>query len=335
MQPRINPLIAEPLAEGYRAASARRLTARPSPTAFDGVAGGQAPGREKPVSERPSLGAFLRSRRERVTPAEVGLPEGGRRRTPGLRREELAILAGISVDYLVRLEQKRELRPSYSVVAALGRALRLNEDERAHLQRLAALEAMHEMCPTPQLEPLSATTVTLLDRLETTPAVVVERSVDMNAWNHAFDVLMRPTGLFDLDPPNLVRYLFLAPQARTVYRNWESESRELVARLHASAAACSRDDAFEAVIRELLVTSSDFARLWASHDVLNAFRPSVTGMIHPGIGSVDFNVDVLALPTGPERRLLAYVPADQPTMVALERLLAQSDQHARKGLPER
>jgi transcriptional regulator with XRE-family HTH domain len=284
----------------------------------------QTPAREKPATERPSLGAFLRSRRERLTPAEVGLPKGGRRRTPGLRREELAILAGISVDYLVRLEQNRERRPSYSVVAALCRALRLNEDERAHLLRLAAPEGMHEMCPTRQLEPLSATTVTLLDRLETTPAVVVECSVDMTAWNHAFDILMRPTGLFDLDPPNLVRYVFLAPQARTVYRSWESEARELVARLKACAAACICDDAFDAMIRELLVTSSDFARLWASHDVLDALRPSVTRMIHPGIGSVDFNVDVLALPTRSERRLLAYVPADQPTMVAFEHLLAHS-----------
>jgi hypothetical protein len=236
----------------------------------------------------------------------------------------LAILAGISVDYLVRLEQNRERRPSYSVVAALGRALRLNEDERAHLLRLAAPEGMHEMCPTRQLEPLSATTVTLLDRLETTPAVVIECSVDLTAWNHAFDILMRPTGLFDLDPPNLVRYVFLAPQARTVYRSWESEAREIVARLQACAAACICDDAFDGVIRELLVTSPDFARLWASHDVLDALRPSVTRMIHPGIGSVDFNVDVLALPTRSERRLLAYVPADQPTMVAFEHLLAHS-----------
>jgi hypothetical protein len=97
-----------------------------------------------------------------------------------------------------------------------------------------------------------------------------------------------------------------------------------VARLQASAAACICDDTFDAVIRELLVTSSDFARLWARHDVLDALRPSVTRMIHPGIGPVDFNVDVLALPTGPERRLLAYVPADQRTMVALEHVLAQS-----------
>lgn len=322
MHPRISPLIAEPVAP--MGASERELTAIPSPTALDGMSAAQAPAREKPVTQRPSLGAFLRSRRERLTPAEVGLPEGGRRRTPGLRREELAILAGISVDYLVRLEQNRERRPSYSVVAALGRALRLNEDERAHLLRLAAPEGMHEMCPTRQLEPLSATTVTLLDRLETTPAVVVECSVDMTAWNHAFDILMRPTGLFDLDPPNLVRYVFLAPQARTVYRSWESEARDLVARLRACAAACICDDAFDAMIRELLVTSSDFARLWASHDVLDALRPSVTRMIHPGIGSVDFNVDVLALPTRSERRLLAYVPADQPTMVAFEHLLAHS-----------
>lgn len=322
MHPTFSPLITEAVAPV--GASARTLTATPPPTALNGMPEARAPACANPVIERPSIGAFVRSRRERVTPEEVGLPEGGRRRTPGLRREELAILAGISVDYLVRLEQNRERRPSSSVVAALGRALRLNEDERAHLLRLATCEAMPDVCTTPPFEPISATTLTLLDRLETTPAVVVERSVDITAWNHAFDVLMRPTGLFDLDPPNLVRYVFLAPQARTVYRSWESEARELVARLRALEAACGRDDAFDALIRELLATSSDFARLWASHDVLDALRPSVTRMSLPGIGSVDFNVDVLALTTRTERRLLAYVPADQPTTVALEHLLARS-----------
>lgn len=144
------------------------------------------------MNERPSLRGFLRSRRERVTPAEVGLPDGGRRRTAVLRREELAILAGISVDYLVRLEQNRDRRPSAAVLASLCAVLRLNDDERAHLVRLAAFEGQREMRPTvPGGEPLSATIVALLDKLDATPALVVERSVDIAAWNQAFDALMR------------------------------------------------------------------------------------------------------------------------------------------------
>lgn len=277
------------------------------------------------MNARPSMGAFLRSRRERLAPAEVGLPEGARRRTPGLRREELATISGISVDYIVRLEQNRDCRPSDSVLAALCRALRLNATECAHLLRLAALARQSEWCPTmAHAEPLSATTVALLHQLHTTPAVILERSADIAAWNQAYDALMRPPGLFDVEPPNLARYVFLSPRAQQLYWDWKTSAGALVAWLHSAAVTCAGDEALDALISELLAKSPEFAKLWARHDV-GAVRQNVSHMHHPHVGRVDFDVEVFILPGGAERRFVTYLPADQSTAGALERLLDEPE----------
>ena len=276
------------------------------------------------MTARPSIGAFLRSRRERLTPNEVGLPDGARRRTPGLRREELATISGISVDYIVRLEQNRDRRPSASVLAALCLALRLNDDDCAHLRRLAARAGQTEMCPSmADGEPLSATTLALLDHLHTAAAVILERSDDLVAWNKAYDVLMRPTGLFDVDSPNLARFMFLAPRARQLYRDWKTSAAALVSGLHAVAVTCVRDEALDALISELLAKSQTFAELWARHDV-SAVRREVSRLRHPHLGPADFGVEVLILPGVCDRRLVTYVPADRSTAVALERILDES-----------
>jgi transcriptional regulator with XRE-family HTH domain len=229
------------------------------------------------MNARPSMGAFLRSRRERLTPTEVGLPDSARRRTPGLRREELATISGVSVDYVVRLEQNRDRRPSAAVLAALCVALRLNEDECAHLQRLAALARRTEMCPTmAHGESLSATTVALLDQLHSAPAVILERSADVAAWNLAYDALMRPSGLFDIEAPNLARYMFLAPRAQLLYRDWKTSAGAFVSGLHSAAVTCARDEALDALISELLAKSPEFAKLWAHHDVGGTWSACIT-----------------------------------------------------------
>jgi transcriptional regulator with XRE-family HTH domain len=277
------------------------------------------------MNARPSLGAFLRSRRERLTPAVVGLPDGRRRRTPGLRREELATISGVSVDYIVRLEQSRDRRPSNSVLAALCVALQLNDDECAHLRHLAALarrtETSARMAHT---EPLNATTVALLDQLPTTPAVILERSVGLAAWNPAYDALMRPTGLFDVESPNLARYVFLAPRARQLYRDWQSTAGALVSGLHSAAATGAGDEVLDALISELLARSPEFAELWAHHDV-SAVRHAVLRLDHPHVGPVDFAVEVLIVPGGSDRRLVSYLPADASTAVALEQLVREAE----------
>lgn len=164
------------------------------------------------------LGDFLRSRREAVRPADVGLPAGFRRQTPGLRRAELATLAGISVEYLIRLEQGRDTRPSTQVLAALAQALRLTAADRDHLQQLATISQGTELCAHARqaaARTVRSTVHAILDRLDPAPAVVVNHLTDMLAWNDAYDRLARPFGLLDLTPPNLLSFLLTDPEPAT------------------------------------------------------------------------------------------------------------------------
>src|SRR4051812_27173108 len=169
-----------------------------------------------------TVAEFLRARRDQLQPADVGLPDSGRRRTPGLRREEVATLAGISIDYLVRLEQGRDTRPSPSVITALADALRLDDDQRRELYMLAMISQTSELCPAPRpLARAVAPTVTaLLKGLGTTPAFVAGPASDVLGWNDAWEQLVRPLGMLDGALPNLARHVFLHPDARNVYPDW-------------------------------------------------------------------------------------------------------------------
>ena len=153
------------------------------------------------MSEPPALAAFLRARRERTSPRDVGLPVNGRRRTPGLRREEVATLAGVSVDYLVRLEQGRDEHPSAEVLVALADAMRMSEDERRHLFHLGAISMAAAMCPAavPLVRDVAPTVVTLLERLHPTPAFVLGPVGDVLAWNDAWAGVVGALGVLD-DP---------------------------------------------------------------------------------------------------------------------------------------
>jgi transcriptional regulator with XRE-family HTH domain len=281
------------------------------------------------------LGTFLRARRERVTPAEVGLPPGGRRRTPGLRREELAMLAGISVDYLVRLEQGRDQSPSASVLASLSAVLRLSDDERFHLTKLAAKMGHADMCPQPtgQEQPITATVRTIVERLHPMPAFVLSPLGDILVWNDAYDRLMRPAGMFDREPPNVLRYTFLSPQARTVFRDWEAIAGEQVSNLRAVALHCV-DGSCEALVGELSVHSPDFARLWALHDV-GEKRWGTKLLTHPRAGDLAVDFEALLVPGDAERRLVTYVAADETSAGRLDALVAGADAEAAPGWPAR
>ena len=266
-----------------------------------------------------SLGSFLRSRRERLTPAEAGLPPAGRRRTPGLRREEVATLAGVSVDYLARLEQGRETSPSPAVLAGLSRALRLSPDEQRHAAELAAAPRCVELCPTASpVSPVQPSMLTLLDRLDPTPAFVIDHITDLLAWNETFDRLMRPAELLDPDPPNLLRYTFLEPASRHVYRDWSATARAQVSDLRATSTRSPQHDDIEAVVAELSLKSPQFARLWANHDV-GEQRSGVTRLLHPAVGPLDVRFDVLIAGDRSEHRLVTYLPADDASAVALDR----------------
>jgi transcriptional regulator with XRE-family HTH domain len=271
-----------------------------------------------------SLGSFLRSRRERVSPATVGLPAGGRRRTPGLRREEVASLAGISVDYLVRLEQDRESHPSAAVIAALGDALGLSPDELRHAAKLAAASSCSELCPTtPPSSHLQPSTLELLDRLDPTPAFVVDHVTNVLAWNQAFDRLMRPTAFLDRDPPNLLRYLFLEPASRQLYQDWHATARAQVSNLRAASTLPHQYDDVTAIVAELCASSEEFAQLWATHDV-GEQRRGTTSLVHPEFGLLDLDFDVLIVNDPSEHRLVTYLASDQASAGALEHAVSGS-----------
>jgi transcriptional regulator with XRE-family HTH domain len=274
------------------------------------------------VATRTEFGEFLRARRERVTPAEAGLPAGGRRRTPGLRREELAMLAGISVDYLVRLEQGRETSPSTSVVRALADALGLGHDELVHMYGLVARHEKPEMCPNLTAVPVVADeTRALLDRLPGTPAFVIDAITTVLAWNDAYDTLMRPTGLLEAEAPNLTRFTFRDERARTLYRDWESIAREQVGNLRTHGGDAGEELPSQALVSELTTSSPEFVRFWSEYAV-GEKRTGVKALAHPTVGDLDLAFTALGLPEPGKLRMVTYLPADEESAVKLDRLLA-------------
>jgi transcriptional regulator with XRE-family HTH domain len=268
------------------------------------------------------LGPFLRSRRERVSPESVGLPRGPRRRTPGLRREELAMLAGISVDYLVRLEQGRETNPSPDVLASLAKALRLEESERLHLGKLGMSASRHPgLCPSAENGAVNPMTQAVLDSMAGTPAFVSDVAYDLLAWNEAFDRVVRPTGMLDGDLPNLLRFTFLDDRARTVFPAWEAVASEQVGNLRMWAPGCSDDPDVHNLIGELTVNSPEFARLWSRHDVGEKLR-GTKSVEHPSVGLLTVDFEALVIPESPQRRMVVWLPANAATAEAFERLTA-------------
>jgi transcriptional regulator with XRE-family HTH domain len=264
------------------------------------------------------LAAFLRSRREHLTPADVGLRDSGRRRTPGLRREEVATLAGVSIDYLVRLEQGRDTNPSPSVLAALADALRLNDSERLHLHHLVMAHKTPDLCPSTVESDVAVrdTVQDLLVRLDPTPAFVAGPYGDVLATNAAWRRLVEPTGLLDGSPPNLARHAFLHPAARDVYLVWDLAADDLVAQLRACSLRWSHDPAYTALIEELS-GSADFASRWAAHDSEPRGRGEMR-LVHPQLGTLRVAHESLGVDGEAEQRLVTWLPADEQTAAAFE-----------------
>ncbi|MEV0614705.1 helix-turn-helix transcriptional regulator [Nonomuraea sp. NPDC050404] len=268
------------------------------------------------------LGAFLRAHREAVSPAEVGLPNGNRRRTPGLRRAELATLAGVSVDYLTRLEQGRDRSPSAQVLTALSDTLGLSRDERIHLHRLAKATGGGACDGTAAARPLTVrpTVRALLDRLEPAPALVVNRPGDLLAWTEGFARLAGPAGLLEVPLPNLVRYVFTDPRALDVHPDWEAVAGERTAALRAAAALGDPHAALLA--EELTITvGARFRDRFEGSAALPA-RTGVERWAHPEAGELRLAYESLELPDSDERRLVVYLASDEATATALDRLTA-------------
>ncbi|ACU69361.1 transcriptional regulator, XRE family [Catenulispora acidiphila DSM 44928] len=261
------------------------------------------------TEQQPELGRFLRARRAGVAPADLGLPLGtGTRRTPGLRREELAALAGVSIDYYIRLERGKETRPSPAVVDALGRALRLDPEELAYLRELAA-QAARGGAPTRQRPAASrAVRPTLRRLLETVrpcPAYVLSRTNDVLAAN--------PGGLFltpgMVDWPekkrNTIRYTFLHPQARTLWPDWDIKARACVAHLRAVAGTDPDDPELAAIVGELAVKSPEFSHMWERYDVRRVGNGQKT-FLHPIVGTMTLCHEVMEINHTGGGRIVVY-----------------------------
>jgi transcriptional regulator with XRE-family HTH domain len=267
------------------------------------------------------LGIFLRTRREAVTPAEVGLPTGPRRRTPGLRRAELATLAGISIEYLTRLEQGRDRNPSPSVLGALGDALRLSTADRLLLHRLAKEhgdgKALCQSVTAPPVRTVRATFRALLDRLEPAPAVVLNWLGDIVACTQGYERYARPFGLLDGDPPNMVRYLFTDARARAVYPGWDRLADEQVAHLRHETSL--HDPHVVALAEELTAAvGAPFSDRFAAVPGMPS-RFGTELVEHPEAGRLRLSYETLVLPDEGQR-LVVHMPADDATATALDRL---------------
>jgi transcriptional regulator with XRE-family HTH domain len=284
-----------------------------------------------PVTDVPSavpdtgeLGRFLRACRERTTPRDVGLPDSGRRRTPGLRREEVATLAGVSVDYLVRLEQGRDIHPSASVLSALADAMRLDEEERRHLLVLGVKSGNASLCPSHPVfaSEVPATIVSVLDALDPMPAFVIGPTADLVAWNQAWASVVNGLGMLEATVgtarPNLARFVFTHPAARMVYPEWRTAADEQVGRLRRTAACYSHEPAVAALVEELR-QDPEFEARWAAHPVGEKRRGSKR-LAHPEVGDLVLDYEVLDLADDTGLQMVTWIAADAATADRLQTL---------------
>ena len=259
------------------------------------------------------LGEFLKTRRSQLLPEVAGVTPGGSRRVAGMRREEVAVMADINVDYYARLEQGRERNPSAQVLEALCRALRLDDDEREHLYRLTGNtpadrfeDAIGEV--SPELHQL-------MEGYHHTPAFVLNRTLDILATNALADALYSPFAQVD----NLAYMTFLDPAGRTFYTQWERTARNAVANLRAAAGAHSEDPRLRHLVRTL-ETSEEFATLWRSHAVQGKTHGSKE-LHHPAVGALTLNYQAFDVRSAPGQQLLIYhAEPNSPSAQALSLL---------------
>jgi hypothetical protein len=301
-------------------ATSLRPVATPDPGITGTWIGAATPAHTGDVDRR-ELAAFLRSRRERITPADVGLAAGPRRRTPGLRREEVAQLAFISTEYYTRLEQARGPRPSREVLTGLTRALRLTDAERDDLHHLAG--APPGPPPGPPRE-VRQSILDLLARLPQAAAIVTSATLEVIAWNDLAAALMEDFSALPRRDRNLVRRAFLGPPSRNgrLYgvSDLDAFARHAARQLRASAARYPDDPEVTALVAELLAGSAEFARLWASHDVSD--EPTLCKTFrHPLVGPLTVNCDVLDITDRDQRVVIYTATPGSPSEEAL-RLLA-------------
>ena len=275
------------------------------------------------------LGEFLRARRAQLTPADVGLPRyGDRRRVPGLRREELAMLAGVSAGYYTRLEQGQSLNASAEVLDAIATAMQLTDAERQHLHLLSAAAGHRVRRSAPPDEEASPHLRTLLTTMSEVPALIVGRRNDVLAWNRAGHALFAGHLSFASpdDPetrPNMSRMVFLDAHTRGLYRNWEVKARAVVGNLRVMTAREPGDAGLAELIGELAIGSPEFAELWAGHLVEHCGR-DIYELAHPLVGNLTVTQQPLRVPEEPHQMVLVVTAEPGSSSAAALTMLRQA-----------
>ncbi|MFD7094269.1 helix-turn-helix transcriptional regulator [Streptomyces xanthophaeus] len=279
---------------------------------------------------RTDLGDFLRSRRARIRPEDVGMRSyGGRRRVPGLRREELAQLAGVSVDYYTRFEQGRAENVSDSVLGAVAAALRLDPAETAHLTRLVRTagrgggEPAGAEAGAERAQEVRPGLRRLLESMPQTPAFVIGRRTDILAWNPLFATLVTDFGALPPERRNKAWLVFLDPQVRGRFVNWERKAQDLVAYLRFDRGRHPHDSRFAALVEELSERSPEFAGLWAAQEVAEKSHGGYH-LRHPLVGEFTLAYESLNLPDDPDQSLITYTAAAGSPSEAALRILAEA-----------
>jgi len=273
------------------------------------------------------LGEFLATRRALLQPQDVGLAVYDRRRVPGLRRDEVALLAGVSISYYIRLEQGNSLNASAQVLDALAKALLLNDEERAHLHRLSEGGAVRGRARKQPPERVSDSTRQLLAAVGDAPAVVLGRRSDVLAWNRTGHALF--AGHLDpsspdrpADRPNTARLVFLDAHTRELYEDWPQKARDAVGKLRLAVGRYPDDSRLAELIGELTVRSPEFSTMWSQHKVRD-WDLADYSMRHPVVGSLTVTQHSLQIPrTDATRMVVVTAEPGSPSEAAL-RLLAQ------------
>ncbi|GAA4130207.1 helix-turn-helix transcriptional regulator [Nocardioides fonticola] len=272
-----------------------------------------------PATAHTELGEFLRACRAAVSPAEVGLPTTPGRRVAGLRREEVALLAGVSADYYTRLEQGRHHTPSDSVVEALANALRLDPAARAHLADLARPRPTGRR-GTPEVQRVRASVHRMLDSFVDHPAFVLGRRTDVLAANRLAKALIADFDAMPVRERNKTRWMILDPRAREIYPDWEQVAAEVVGTLRLDAGRHPDDPRLGELVGELAVKSEEFRRWWADHRVVE--RTHGTKRMESVVGPITIAYEAMTLPGDPDQTLFVYTTEPGSTSEQNLRLLA-------------
>jgi transcriptional regulator with XRE-family HTH domain len=277
--------------------------------------------RDDHESDRPArrraLAAFLRTRRARLQPADVGLPERGRRRTPGLRREEIAQLSGVGVTWYTWLEQGRDITASAQVVDALARALLLTPDQHRHLRDLAGLTPLQPETPVDDLLPRLQR---LVDAVTPNAACVYDAHFDYLAWNSSYARVRYDPGRLPADRRNLAWMMFTDPENRARLASWEPSARSVISQFRAAAAQRPDDPRFTELVAALSEASPEFKQWWADYPI-RYFRPATVGIDHPRIGRIMLEIFQLRLVEHPDLLMVVQVPARSEDLERVASLL--------------